>query len=60
MRRDGLIVDIRGNRGGHTSQLVIEKLAREIVGGDVARHPPGRRTTRPTRRRGPMVALADE
>ena len=29
MRCDGLIVDARGNRGGHVSQLVVEKLALE-------------------------------
>ena len=30
--REGLVVDVRENRGGHTSQLVVEKLARRIVG----------------------------
>lgn len=30
--RDGLIVDVRYNRGGHVSQLLIEKLARNRVG----------------------------
>jgi tricorn protease len=59
MRRDGLILDVRGNRGGHTSQLVIEKLAREIIAWDVPRN------LRPESypkdaRRGPMVALTDE
>lgn len=33
--REGLVVDVRENRGGHTSQLVIEKLARRIVGWDL-------------------------
>ena len=59
MRHDGLILDVRGNRGGHTSQLVIEKLAREIIAWDLPRH------MRPVSypmdaRRGPMVALTDE
>ena len=36
MRRDGLILDVRGNRGGHTSQLVIEKLARRIIAWSTA------------------------
>ena len=56
--RDGVIVDVRGNRGGHTSQLVIEKLARSVVGWDVSRgfEP----STYPSdARRGPMVAIAD-
>lgn len=35
---EGLIVDVRENRGGHTSQLVIEKLARRVVGWDRARN----------------------
>ena len=30
--RDGLILDVRGNSGGHTSQLVVEKLARRVIG----------------------------
>ena len=34
---DGLIVDVRYNRGGHVSQLLIEKLARKRVGYDVQR-----------------------
>jgi tricorn protease len=59
MRRDGLILDVRGNRGGHTSQLVIEKLAREIIAWALPRD------MRPysypmDARRGPMVALTDE
>jgi tricorn protease len=56
--RDALIVDVRGNRGGHTSQLVLEKLARKIIGWDLARgyQPesyPG------DARRGPMVTVTD-
>jgi tricorn protease len=59
MGRDALIVDVRGNRGGHTSQLIIEKLARRIIGWKIPRH------LRPysypqEARRGPMVALTDE
>ena len=37
MAREALIVDVRGNRGGHTSQLVIEKLARRVIGWDLPR-----------------------
>ncbi len=33
----GLLVDVRFNRGGHVSQLLIEKLARKRVGYDVSR-----------------------
>jgi tricorn protease len=35
--RDGLIVDVRYNRGGHVSPLLIEKLARRRLGYDVQR-----------------------
>ncbi|MDN5919371.1 MAG: S41 family peptidase, partial [Pseudonocardia sp.] len=57
--RDGLILDVRGNRGGHTSQLVVEKLARTVIGWDLPRHrtPSTYPEDAP---RGPIVALADE
>ncbi|MGW2375953.1 S41 family peptidase [Kitasatospora sp. NPDC001683] len=60
MAKEGVIVDVRENRGGHLSQLVIEKLARRIVGWDFARdvaHPMPYPADAP---RGPVVALADE
>ncbi|MFE2045449.1 S41 family peptidase [Streptomyces sp. NPDC059477] len=57
--RDGLVVDIRENRGGHTSQLVVEKLARRIVGWAVPR---GMRPYSYPRDapRGPVIAVANE
>jgi tricorn protease len=59
MLRDGLIVDVRSNGGGHTSELVIEKLARRVVGWDVpsARVPATYPNDAP---RGALVAIADE
>nr|WP_237277172.1 S41 family peptidase [Streptomyces caniscabiei] len=30
--RPALIVDVRGNAGGHISELVVEKLSRTILG----------------------------
>jgi tricorn protease len=59
MLRDALIVDVRGNTGGHTSQLVVEKLARRVIGWDV---PSGQMpSTYPQDApRGPVVAIADE
>ncbi|HEY1653998.1 MAG TPA: PDZ domain-containing protein [Candidatus Tumulicola sp.] len=36
--RDGLIVDVRYNRGGHVSSLLLEKLARKRVGYDAPRY----------------------
>ncbi len=35
--RDGLIVDVRYNGGGHVSQLIMEKLARRRLGYDLSR-----------------------
>ncbi|MBM9621662.1 S41 family peptidase [Streptomyces zhihengii] len=57
--REGLVVDVRENRGGHTSQLVVEKLARRIVGWDLPR---GRRASSypVDAPRGPVVAVANE
>jgi tricorn protease len=57
--REGLVVDVRENRGGHTSQLVIEKLARRIVGWDLPRgmRPVSYPEDAP---RGPVVAVANE
>jgi tricorn protease len=59
MLRDALIVDVRGNTGGHTSELVVEKLARKVIAWDV----PGglMPSTYPQDApRGPVVAIADE
>ncbi|MHB1987658.1 MAG: S41 family peptidase [Acidimicrobiales bacterium] len=36
--REGLVVDVRDNGGGHVSQLVIEKLARTVYAWEVPRH----------------------
>ncbi len=58
MPRDALIVDVRANGGGHTSQLVLEKLARKIIGWDLVRG--YRPDSYPSdARRGPMVTIAD-
>jgi tricorn protease len=59
MAREALILDVRGNRGGHTSQLVVEKLARRVVGWDLPRglQPQPYPQDAP---RGPMVTLANE
>ncbi|MGW3487496.1 S41 family peptidase [Streptomyces sp. NPDC001054] len=57
--KDGLVVDVRENRGGHTSQLVVEKLARRVIGWDVPRGMrPG--TYPEAAPRGPVVAVANE
>jgi tricorn protease len=57
--RPALIVDVRGNAGGHISELVVEKLTRTILGWDLTRNaqPVSYASNAP---RGPIVALADE
>jgi tricorn protease len=57
--RPALLVDVRGNAGGHISELVIEKLTRRILGWDLTRdaQPVSYASNAP---RGPVVALADE
>ncbi|SDG17735.1 S41 family peptidase [Pseudonocardia oroxyli] len=58
-RREGLVLDVRDNSGGHTSQLVIEKLARKVIGWDVVRH--AAPATYPEGApRGPIVLVVDE
>lgn len=59
VERDGLIVDVRNNGGGHVSALLLEKLARKRIGygasrwGAVESYPQDAPA-------GPMVALTDE
>ena len=59
MAQATLIVDVRSNRGGHVSELVIEKLARRIAGWDIPRWMTPSTYPRDAPR-GPVVALADE
>jgi tricorn protease len=59
MARDGLIVDVRGNSGGHLSELVVEKLARRVIGWGTARW--SRQESYPEiAPHGPVVTVADE
>ncbi|MGH3550992.1 MAG: S41 family peptidase [Pseudonocardiaceae bacterium] len=59
MSREAVVLDVRSNGGGHTSQLVVEKLARELTGWFVPR---GRVPYTYPRdvRRGPLVTVTDE
>ncbi len=55
----GLLIDVRHNRGGHVSGLLLEKLARRRIGYDFSRW--GQPEPYPAESpRGPMVALTDE
>jgi tricorn protease len=59
MARDGVILDLRDNGGGHTSQLVVEKFAKRIVGWVRSRgyEPESYPLDSP---RGPLVTVVDE
>ena len=59
MARDGIILDLRDNGGGHTSQLVVEKFAKRIVGWVRSRgyEPESYPLDSP---RGPLVTVVDE
>jgi tricorn protease len=56
---DGVILDVRENGGGYTSQLVVERFARRVIGWDLARdlRPEPYPVDAP---RGPIVAVTDE
>jgi tricorn protease len=57
--RDAMIVDVRFNRGGHVSQLLIEKLNRKRVGYDISRW--GQPDPYPSSSvAGPIVALTNQ
>ncbi len=57
--RDGLIVDVRYNRGGHVSQLLLEKVARKRIAWNLMRwgQPESYPEAAPA---GPVVALTNE
>ena len=57
--RDAMIVDVRYNRGGHVSQLLLEKVARRRLGYDLTRwgQPEPYPIESPA---GPVVALTNE
>lgn len=58
--REGLIVDVRFNRGGHVSSLILEKLARRRVGYDTSRWGQIPYPYPPESLQGPLVALTNE
>ncbi|TCO58428.1 S41 family peptidase [Actinocrispum wychmicini] len=60
MRREALVVDVRENRGGHLSQLVVEKLARKVIGWQTSRNGYPAESYPQDAPRGPIVAVVDE
>jgi tricorn protease len=59
MHREGLIIDVRANGGGHISQLVLEKLAHRVIGWDLIRWHEAQ-SYPVDARRGPLVTLANQ
>ena len=59
MHREGLIVDVRANGGGHIPQPVLEKLAHRVIGWDLTRWHQAESYPMDARR-GPLVALANQ
>ncbi|WP_291418463.1 PDZ domain-containing protein [Actinophytocola sp.] len=60
IQREALIVDVRENRGGHLSQLVVEKLGRTIIGWQVSRNGHRAESYPGDAPRGPVIAVANE
>ncbi|GLZ34518.1 tricorn protease [Lentzea sp. NBRC 105346] len=60
VQQEGLVLDVRENAGGHTSELVIEKLGRRVLGWSVARGFTAPDSYPSDAPRGPVVAIADE
>ena len=59
LHKDALIIDVRYNGGGHVSQLLLDKLRRQVVGYDLQRH--GLPISYPTEAPlGPLIALTNE
>jgi tricorn protease len=59
MSYDAVIIDVRGNSGGSISELIVEQLARKVIGWETGRYrqPVSYPDTAP---RGPVVTVADE
>jgi tricorn protease len=60
IRKEGLIVDVRGNGGGNVSQMLIERLRRELLGTRFARNNDTPGTYPASVFYGPMVCLLSE
>lgn len=58
-KKDGVVVDVRYNGGGHTSELVIERLMRKVIAFSGARHHDGASTYPAQGMRGPVVFVTN-
>ena len=59
-RAEGLIADVRYNRGGHTSQLVIARVAQRVVAWNRPRHEDHSESYPSEAPRGPVVLVANQ
>lgn len=59
-RAEGMIADVRYNRGGHTSQLVIAKLAARVISWSLTRYEDRPAAYPDSAPRGPVVLVANE
>jgi tricorn protease len=59
-RCEGLLADMRYNRGGHTSQLVINRLVQRVLGWDMGRYYAEPATYPAQGMRGPVIVLANQ
>lgn len=59
MRCEGVVVDVRFNGGGHTSELVIERLSRRAIAWSGGRHYEGSTTYPSQAARGPVVFVTN-
>ncbi|MEM7283550.1 MAG: S41 family peptidase [Pseudomonadota bacterium] len=60
IRKEGMIIDVRGNGGGNVSQMVINRLARSLVFMEYNRGIDNSGTYPNVVFKGPLVALLDE
>jgi tricorn protease len=58
--REGLIVDVRYNRGGHTSQLVLARLSKQLLGWVTGRYYDEPMSYPDAAPRGPVVFVSNE
>lgn len=59
-RAEGMVVDVRYNRGGHTSELVLSRLVTRVIAWATGRHYASNMPYPRQSRRGPVVLVANE